>query len=341
MEGLDVQPPFTVSSAKSSDDDNMDASILMSPDYVQPLVPSELGLLVRRMFDRDNIAWMRHSTAKKLAQAGPELPIQRQPQLQPFGPVESGSNTAGGELGLFGQSAGSSSPSPGSINPSDAQISLLASGNSSGPDYRLARITDYTRQEEQMSQIHLAKWVSDLQRSLQNERERYTTLARGERAIWLTERLNECVVDGSLVPISQARPHTYDYTHDAHDVLHNQEKAVSGRELEFDPATTMNTRTFPTLSPHDPLGVINWADDLHRRGWAIMQIIGSFGIVGGLALLLAKATLNPSSGTGSGPATSSTTTSNSGWTWVWNPSASASASSLSSSLALALRSLSV
>ena len=67
----------------------------------------------------------------------------------------------------------------------------------------MARIADYTQREETMAQVHLAKWATDLQRSLQNERERYTAIARDDRAFWLTERLSECVDDGSLVPITQ------------------------------------------------------------------------------------------------------------------------------------------
>ena len=57
--------PFAVSSTPGSDIDTMDASLLMSPDYVQPLRPSELGALVDRVFEPENIAWLRHSAGKK------------------------------------------------------------------------------------------------------------------------------------------------------------------------------------------------------------------------------------------------------------------------------------
>lgn len=57
--------PYAVSSTLGSDADTMDASLLMSPDYVQPLLPSELAVLVERVFDPDSIAWLRHSAAKK------------------------------------------------------------------------------------------------------------------------------------------------------------------------------------------------------------------------------------------------------------------------------------
>ena len=58
--------PYAVSSQLGSDTDNMDASLLMSSDYVQPLLPSELAALVDAIFDPESIAWLRHSAAKKL-----------------------------------------------------------------------------------------------------------------------------------------------------------------------------------------------------------------------------------------------------------------------------------
>lgn len=57
--------PYAISSTPGPDMDNMDASLLMSPDYVQPLLPSELTTLVSRVFDPESVAWLRHSAAKK------------------------------------------------------------------------------------------------------------------------------------------------------------------------------------------------------------------------------------------------------------------------------------
>jgi hypothetical protein len=57
--------PYAVSSTLGPDHDTMDASVLMSPDYVQPLLPSELTALVNQVFDPDSITWLRHSAAKK------------------------------------------------------------------------------------------------------------------------------------------------------------------------------------------------------------------------------------------------------------------------------------
>jgi hypothetical protein len=57
--------PYAISSTPGPDNETMDASLLMSPDYVQPLLPSELTALVNQVFEPDSIAWLRHSAAKK------------------------------------------------------------------------------------------------------------------------------------------------------------------------------------------------------------------------------------------------------------------------------------
>jgi hypothetical protein len=57
--------PYAISTNPGQDMENMDASLLMSPDYVQPLLPSELAALVDQVFDPENISWLRHSSARK------------------------------------------------------------------------------------------------------------------------------------------------------------------------------------------------------------------------------------------------------------------------------------
>lgn len=263
IEGLGPQPPYAVSSEKTADMEVMDASTLMNPDYVQPLVVSELGTLVEKLFDRDNLAWMRHSAAKKLALRRGDFP-PFPPTTAPLPNTLSGATTGGpGWRGVSGASMNSS----------------ISSLGESPPSYAMARITDYTRHEERMAHVRLAHWATDLQRSLQNERDRYASLARGDRAIWLTEKLNECVIDGSLVPISQTPGFCG---------LHIPigEKGPNGLHA-IRPGGSKEYR-FTNMSPHDPLGVVGWIDDLGRRGWVLVQIVGSVGVVGGLALWLAR-----------------------------------------------------
>ncbi|KAE8335568.1 hypothetical protein BDV24DRAFT_155900 [Aspergillus arachidicola] len=228
VDGLNVQCPFAVSSAKSDDDDVMEASTLMSPDYVQPLMASELMYLVQMLFDRENIAWMRHLSAKKLALRQQEQSYWQQNDL------------------------------PNGILPG---VHTLQGGSSS---YTMARISDYTRHEERLARVQLAKWASDLQQSLRNERERYATIARGDRAVWLTERLGECIVDGSLVPISQ--------TPGFCGLRVPVEKAGGGLLVRTQNGKRVECR-IARISPHDPLGLVWWSEDLKRRGWAIIQIV--------------------------------------------------------------------
>ncbi|KAJ5698295.1 hypothetical protein N7462_000300 [Penicillium macrosclerotiorum] len=272
LEGLDIlhpQPPYTVSSAKTADMEVMDASTLMSPDYEQPLVHSELDVLVEKLFDRDNLAWMRHSAAKKLAQRRADFP-RVPPTTAPLPNALSNNQNMGGSGGLCVDSETSMSSSS------------LSSLGKPAPSYAMARITDYTRCEERMAQVRLAQWAVDLQQSLQNERERYAALARGDRAIWLTERLNECVVDGSLVPISQTPGFCGLHT-SAGEPAPNNLKVMRTR-----PSSSKSGYRVPNVSPQDPLGVVGWIDDIGRRGWALVQIVGSVGIVGGLAIWLSR-----------------------------------------------------
>lgn len=241
--GDSIQIPYAVSSAKSNGEEEMDASTLMSPDYVQPLISSELPFLVQKLFNPETLAFIRHSTAKKLAQRHQEHMNQRQGTLQP---------------GLLSFGPASRAHSPG---------------------YTMARISDYTSHEEKVARVHLAKWASDLQQSLQNERERYASLSRGERAIWLTERLGECVVDGSLVPITQTPGFCG---------LRGPGENGGGLVIRTKTGQPVEYQFTRIISPDDPLGLVWWSEDLKRRGWTIVQIVGSFGVVGGLALWLAN-----------------------------------------------------
>lgn len=59
---------LAVSSATKADYDVMDASILMSSGYVQPLVATDLEKLVSSLFSVDGSAWLRHKASEKCIQ---------------------------------------------------------------------------------------------------------------------------------------------------------------------------------------------------------------------------------------------------------------------------------
>lgn len=229
----------------------MDASLLMSSEYIQPLIPSELSLLIDQMFQPNNISYLRHVAAKKLISwyhSGARLTRSPSPSVRSW---------PGSTL---------SSPLPASMSgvlipqtlPSELSINTSNS-------FALAKVADHTSKEERLAQIRLSKWASDLQLSLQRERERYESLARGERAIWLVDAMNNEIRHGQLVPIK-----------DSQSTARASEK---GRIYRADGMT---------YQVHDPLGLLKWHDAFRAQTWLALQVVGSFGVVGGLALWITK-----------------------------------------------------
>ena len=244
---------YTVCAAPSDDNDNMDASTLMSPEYVRPLIPSELASLVQQVFDHDNISYMRHLAARKLvcAQSSKALTVSSLFPRTTSNPVH------GRPLASLASTAYFS-------NTSRAMVSYT---NAVSP-YTQARIADHTQQEEKLAQIRLARWAGELQRSLQNERARYEAISRGERAVWLTEKIGECIDDGSLVPIQNS------------SLAARTEKSLEATKLEV-PRLSGHRGL---LDPGDPLGLLRWNEVMKRKGWIAFQVVGSVGILGAMAV---------------------------------------------------------
>ena len=252
MEIRRASAPFTVSAATGPDNETMDASLLMSPEYVQPLMPSELNILIDQMFDADVMAFLRHTAAKKLISwhlNHPRMITEPSPST----------SSAPNQSALASPSVLPSSLSnSGVLIPPSSEISLTTSNS-----YALARVADHTQREERLAQVRLSKWATDLQFSLQRERERYEKLARQERAVWLLERMGEEVRDGQVIRM------------DGSQMLVKREAVAT-----WPPQRAYNT--------HDPLGLLRWQDAMRTRGWIALQVVGGFGVVGGLAFWLAK-----------------------------------------------------
>ncbi|KAI9769326.1 MAG: hypothetical protein M1839_003749 [Geoglossum umbratile] len=269
--GAESCAPFAVSSAIASDAENMDASLLMSPDYIQPLVSTELAALVDRVFERDSIAWLRHTAAKKFINWRSSSASSSAVMQSPHSLIMQSSTHAQGAISL----PSSFFDSPSSPSPSHVLVPPMGATSS----YALARVTDHTRHEERMAQVRLAKWASDLQRSLQNERERFEALAKGERAVWLTERLGECVAEGTLVPISS-------YT--GNDVVLARQGNNNSRYMSTATPTGTSTTARTGLNPRDPLGLLEWNEKIKKRGWLVVRVLGGCSVAGGLAVWIAK-----------------------------------------------------
>ena len=222
----------------------MDASLLMSPEYIQPLHSSELSLLISQLFDPTVLSYLRHTAAKKLITWQSTHPRLATRSSSPTSPgirhSESPGLTSMSNSGLL---IPGTSPSLSSLDPSTS--------------YALARVADHTQREERFAQIRLSKWAEELQMSLARERERYEKIARGERAVWLVERMGEEVAFGNV-----------------------DSRALVKRD-EW-------TRERVTLNQHDPLGILNFQEMIRTRGWLAFQVVGSMGVVGGLVIWLVK-----------------------------------------------------
>ena len=248
---------YAVCSAPSSDEDNMDASLLMSPDYVQPLLPSELSILVEQIFQKDNASWLKHSAVKKLvkwnvsSRETPRTIHNWRPEITPrLSSAMPSAMTSSSILSM-------SSISPGTL-------ALRPPGPSS---FLQAKTADHMLKEEKLAELHLAHWANELRRSLQNERARYEELAKGERVLWLTEKLHESVRDD-----------------DSRNCSTEPRNAI----VSFRRAAARSFKNGSIGDMGDPLGLMRWNDTMKRRGWIAFQLMSGFGVLGAIAVWISR-----------------------------------------------------
>ena len=257
--------PYTVTSINGPDLDTMDASLLMSPEYIQPLLPSELSLLVNQLFEPDTVAYLRHTSARKLVAWHASHPkLSSAPRSLSPAPSQTHSYSPSMRNSILTSPLQTplSPTQSGLLIPPGSDVSLNTSNS-----WALAKVADHSQREERLAQIRLSKWASELQLSLQRERERYERLARGERAVWLVDRMGEEVRDGKIAP---ANNQTLVQKNGKGSMLYGDGEAV------------------PSYRLHDPLGLLRWQDSMRTRGWIALQLVGSFGVMGGLAFWMAK-----------------------------------------------------
>ena len=254
--------PYTVCSVPSNDEDNMDASLLMSPEYVRPLLPSELVTLMEHVFDKDNMSWLRYAAAKKIVQwrevthSIPKM-VSLQGSLPPH----------------LRRVITSSSTSSSMVSSLSTASGVLVSHPHSPSSYLQAKIADHIYREERLAEFHLANWAGDLQRSLQNERARYEALARGEQVVWLTKQLNHYVQDEAMI-LSQRTI--------------KQSSAADKAIMSSRDSTVASMPYRRLVNPADPLGIIRWNETMKQRGWITFQLVGSFGVLGAVAVWIAR-----------------------------------------------------
>ncbi|OJD29333.1 cell division protein gtp binding protein [Diplodia corticola] len=300
--------PFAITSASASDNEIMDASLLMSPDYIQPLVPSELAALVNQVFNQDTISWLRHSAAKKFLRWRNERIHGESLTMHGFG-LNTGaapqliSNAAHytGRSFSYQPSAASSIlsspppsqvliPRPGTGSTANTPFSPLASythispaspsSTPGGNNFAITRLNEQNYREERMAQARLAKWAADLQRSLQNERRRFEELEQEKRTRWLLDQVGREVLDGRIIPAEDLQPTQHDPAlwsltrqTDLHERLQRESRwssAKGGGGVKLD--------------PRDPLGLCDWSDDMKRGGLIVVQVLGGVGVLGAVVV---------------------------------------------------------
>jgi hypothetical protein len=300
----DKQGIYAISSAAGSDHDTMDASLLMSPDYVQPLIPTELSTLVEQVFSPTGAAWLRHAAARKYISwrnaNSPSSPTASSSSTRP--PSLSRNQTMPPSLSLSSSYAFPHSIQTGQRNllPPPPIPTTTGTGTAMGmgtpssnlsSSYALARLADHAQREERLAQVRLANWAAELQRSLEREREEYARLARAERAVWLAERIGECVREGVVDPsesgtgmvvaAGRGRNGSRGRSDDV-KVGRKGRRGYKGRGGQEEERQT------GCRHRQDPLGLLEVADELRHKGLIALEVIGGLGVLGGLALWVTR-----------------------------------------------------
>jgi hypothetical protein len=89
--------------------------------------------------------------------------------------------------------------------------------------------------------------------------------------------MGEEVRDGQVVP----------YTHSSDSTslhrYHSPEKTLQSRDREEYAWATRHQHPI-----HDPLGLLHWRESLRTKGWITLQVVGSFGVMGGVVFWVLK-----------------------------------------------------
>ena len=251
---------YTVCSSPSKDLESMDASLLMQPDYIQPLHTSELTILVEHIFSPETIHKLKYFAAKKVIQyrQTPQTSIITQSPLRSS--MSPQHNTVSSPI----------------INKTSSQA--LVTRTPGIMTYNQAAVTDHTLREERLARIQLANWATNLQRSLANERAHYEAMAKVQRAEWLKARLGECAFEQNLETsnterqlVSSLKPETL--------------SLVKQQQLGSKTATHMAPRT-ALRDPADPLGLLHWCDELSSNSVLLLKVVSGAGIIGALGTFL-------------------------------------------------------
>ncbi|KAK3110737.1 hypothetical protein LTR53_014675 [Teratosphaeriaceae sp. CCFEE 6253] len=284
---------FAVSSALGDDAETIDASILMSSQYMPPLEPSDLPSLIAQLFDPDTAARLRHLSATKFLlwrqqNLSHHLALHPQPQPHhhllspPFAHTVPSLPSTTTSL-LLDEEPGRPVPVPraassrASRSPSPSARSETSDAHAvSGARAHALALAHHDDQSPggtvPFRQVRLAKWARDLQRGLASERRRYRDMylrqtspdwRAAEQAAQVADENEKAVVAVVGGSAASALPHT---------------RPPRGR-LGGDVAV---------IDPRDPLGVLAFAQGFRRRGWCALRVAGGCGLVGAVAWWLLR-----------------------------------------------------
>ncbi|KAF2768810.1 hypothetical protein EJ03DRAFT_343724 [Teratosphaeria nubilosa] len=263
--GEEYIEPLAVSSATADDGDEIDASILMSSQYMAPLVPSELAYLAEHLLDPDNIARMRHLSATKslLWRHQHQVDLRKQMVLHSphFGhTLQSALPSVTSTGSLLEETSKilvphSTSSFYRSASPSASDSSALSGHRQQASIYALTHNHDQNATDAPFREIRLAKWATDLQRSLRNESRRYQDMYTHAPADWS---------NNTNIPPD-----------------HEKALALTGERRR--PARGRLGGDIAIIDPRDPLGVLAFSQSLRLRGVFALQIAGGVGLIGAVA----------------------------------------------------------
>ena len=262
---------YTVCSSPSKDLENMDASLLMQSDYIQPLQESELLTMIEQLFVPDTILRLKVFAAKMI------IHNRRISQISTLATTTTSSSTRTARPPPYNRS--NTTPLPSDLFQTSSQALI---GRSPGTmTYNQSAVVDHTLREERLAKIHLANWASNLQRSLATERARYEAIANSERTEWLKARLGECAIEQDPHPRGDnASPEVA--------LIPNRGSKLYGDQKQH----VTNMRTACSLSrgalhdAADPLGLLRWRDEIGSHGMLLLKVMGSASIFGAIGTFL-------------------------------------------------------
>lgn len=150
--------------------------------------------------------------------------------------------------------------------------------------------------EERLAEVQMARWASDLQRSLRNEKETFERMAKGERAKWLLERIGGEVQRGNIGALSEGMESRLpQWAIEKREGADESKRARSPRDRLELPSWARGRSGFDGKKfqyeedAHDPLGLCMFGDGVSRVGGVVVKVLGGGVLVGAVWMAVARA----------------------------------------------------